>query len=128
MAQASPLWYILWVAVAVFGVLTWYLDKFSQRREAIRLSAICGIISMLAHSSSGHGQISEGLWMELTDLEHHPLADKYPVRLPVWWCRTGEAGPHPDVEGVTGKTIVLRFEKTFGRIERFFAKLMKAPT
>ena len=65
--------------------------------------------------------------MELTDLEHHPLADKYPVRLPVWWCRTGEAGPHPDVVGVTGKTIVLRFEKTFGRIERFFAKLMKAP-
>ena len=42
--------------------------------------------------------------MELTDLEHHPLADKYPVRLPVWWCRTGEAGPHPDVDGVTGKT------------------------
>ena len=38
-----------------------------------------------------------------------------------------EAGPHPDVDGVTGKTIVLRFEKTFGRIERFFAKLMKAP-
>ena len=40
MAQASPLWYVLWVAVAVFGVLTWYLDKFSQRRELIRLSAI----------------------------------------------------------------------------------------
>ncbi len=47
MAQASPLWYVLWVAVAVFGVLTWYLDKFSQRRELIRFSAICGIISML---------------------------------------------------------------------------------
>lgn len=47
MAQASPLWYILWVAVAFFGVLTWYLDKFSQRRELIRLSAICGIVSML---------------------------------------------------------------------------------
>ena len=30
MAQASPLWYVLWVAVAVFGVLTWYLDKFSH--------------------------------------------------------------------------------------------------
>ena len=47
MAQANPLWYVLWVAVAVFGVLTWYLDKFSQRRELLRLSAICGIISML---------------------------------------------------------------------------------
>ena len=47
MVQASPLWYVLWVAVAFFGVLTWYLDKFSQRRELIRLSAMCGIISML---------------------------------------------------------------------------------
>jgi len=65
--------------------------------------------------------------MDLIDLEHHPLADKYPVRLPVWWCRTGEAGPHPEVDGVTGKTIILRFEKKFGRIERLFAKLMKAP-
>ena len=50
-------------------------------------------------------------FMELSDLEHHPLAHKYPVRLPVWWCRTGDSGPHPDVEGATGKTIVLRFEK-----------------
>ena len=66
-------------------------------------------------------------YMDLIDLEHHPLADKYPVRLPVWWCRTGESGPHPEVEGVTGKTIILRFEKKFGRIERLFAKLMKAP-
>ena len=47
MVQASPLWYVLWVAVAFFGVLTWYLDKLSQRRELIRLSAICGIVSML---------------------------------------------------------------------------------
>ena len=29
--------------------------------------------------------------MELVELEHHPLAGKYPVRLPVWWCRTGES-------------------------------------
>ena len=65
--------------------------------------------------------------MELVDLENHPLADKYPVRLPVWWCRTGESGPHPDVDGCTGKTVVLRFEKQFGRIERIFAKLMRAP-
>ena len=92
MAQASPLWYILWVAVAVFGVLTWYLDKFSQRRRRYDCLPYVALYPCL-HSSSGHGQISEGLWMELTDLEHHPLADKYPVRLPVWWCRTGEAGP-----------------------------------
>ena len=66
-------------------------------------------------------------FMELSDLEHHPLAHKYPVRLPVWWCRTGDSGPHPDVEGATGKTIVLRFEKKFGRIERIFARFMRAP-
>jgi len=65
--------------------------------------------------------------MELSDLQQHPLANKYPVRLPVWWCRTGEAGPHPTVDGCTGKRIVLRFEKKFGRIERIFAKLMRAP-
>jgi len=65
--------------------------------------------------------------MELSDLDQHPLAEKYPVRLPVWWCRTGDSGPHPDVEGCTGKRVVLRFEKKFGRIERVFAKLMRAP-
>ena len=65
--------------------------------------------------------------MELSDLQQHPLANKYPVRLPVWWCRTGEAGPHPTVDGCTGKRIVLRFEKKFGKIERIFAKLMRAP-
>ena len=65
--------------------------------------------------------------MEISDLDQHPLANKIPVRLPVWWCRTGVAGPHPDVEGCTGKRVVLRFEKKFGRIERLFAKLMRAP-
>ncbi|MBP66078.1 MAG: hypothetical protein CMA67_02355 [Euryarchaeota archaeon] len=65
--------------------------------------------------------------MDLVDLDNHPLAQKYPVRLPVWWCRTGEPGPHPDVDGATGKTVVLRFEKRFGRVERLFAKLMRAP-
>ena len=65
--------------------------------------------------------------MELSDRHQHPLANKYPVRLPVWWCRTGEAGPHPTVDGCTGKRIVLRFEKKFGKIERIFAKLMRAP-
>ena len=65
--------------------------------------------------------------MDLVDLENHPFANKYPVRLPVWWCRTGDVGPHPDIDGCTGKRIVLRFEKKFGRIERVFAKLMRAP-
>ena len=30
------------------------------------------------------------------------------VRLPVWWGRRGAAGPHPDLEGVTGRFVVIR--------------------
>jgi hypothetical protein len=48
MAQDSPIWYFLWVAVAFFGILTWYLDKFSQRQELVRISALSGIVSMLS--------------------------------------------------------------------------------
>lgn len=48
MAQTSPLWYFLWVAVAFFGVLTWYLDKFGKRQQTVRLSALCGVVSMLS--------------------------------------------------------------------------------
>ena len=65
--------------------------------------------------------------MELSTVEQHPWAKMYPTRLPVWWCRTGESKSHPDLEGVTGKTVILRFEKKFGRIERIAAKLFRAP-
>jgi hypothetical protein len=65
--------------------------------------------------------------MELSTIEQHPWAKMYPTRLPVWWCRTGESKSHPDLEGVTGKTVILRFEKKFGRIEKIAAKLFRAP-
>ena len=65
--------------------------------------------------------------MELSTVEQHPWAKRYPTRLPVWWCRTGESKSHPDLEGVTGKTVILRFEKKFGRIEKIAAKLFRAP-
>ena len=65
--------------------------------------------------------------MELSTVEQHPWAKMYPTRLPVWWCRTGESKSHPDLEGVTGKTVILRFEKKFGRIEKIAAKLFRAP-
>ena len=65
--------------------------------------------------------------MELSTVEQHPWAKMYPTRLPVWWCRTGESKSHPDLDGVTGKTVILRFEKKFGRIERIAAKLFRAP-
>ena len=50
-----------------------------------------------------------------------------PVRLPVEWEYRGEAGLHPDIEGVTGKEVVLLIQKRFTRFEKVLAKLMKAP-
>ena len=65
--------------------------------------------------------------MELSTIEQHPWAKMYPTRLPVWWCRTGDSKSHPDLDGVTGKTVILRFEKKFGRIEKIAAKMFRAP-
>ena len=48
MAQDNPIWYFLWVAVAFFGMLTWYLDKFSKKQEFVRISALIGVVSMLS--------------------------------------------------------------------------------
>ena len=48
MAQDNPIWYFLRVAVAFFGMLTWYLDKFSKKQELVRISALIGVVSMLS--------------------------------------------------------------------------------
>lgn len=53
--------------------------------------------------------------------------DFIPVRLPVEWEYRGDAGLHPDIEGVTGKEVVLLIQKRFTRFEKVLAKLMKAP-
>ena len=50
-----------------------------------------------------------------------------PIRLPVEWEYRGDAGIHPDIEGVTGREVVLVIEKRFTRFEKFLARLMKAP-
>ena len=55
------------------------------------------------------------------------LEGAYPVRLPVWWGRRGATGPHPELEGVTGRFIVIRHPKRFKRFEGFLAKLLRAP-
>lgn len=60
--------------------------------------------------------MSEGSW-----------SDFIPVRLPVEWEYRGEPGLHPDIEGITGKEVVLLIEKRFTRFERILAKFMKAP-
>ena len=53
--------------------------------------------------------------MQLSGIEGHPMKDKYPCRLPVWWGYIGEAESHPDVKGVTGRRVVLRIQKRFNR-------------
>ena len=50
-----------------------------------------------------------------------------PVRLPVEWEFRGDAGIHPEIEGITGKQVVLLIEKRFSKFERFLAKILKAP-
>ena len=53
--------------------------------------------------------------------------DFIPVKLPVEWEYRGDAGLHPDIDGVTGKEVVLLIQKRFTRFEKILAKLMKAP-
>jgi len=65
--------------------------------------------------------------MELADADEHQYHGTFPCRLPVWWARVGEIGPHSDQNGITGKKIVLRIEKRFTRFERLLAKLLRAP-
>ena len=50
-----------------------------------------------------------------------------PVRLPVDWEYRGEPGIHPEIEGVTGKNVVILIEKRFTRFEKFLAKILRAP-
>ena len=63
----------------------------------------------------------------LAGLEHHPLALQYPCRTPVWWARVGDVEKDPNLPGVSGRRIVLRIPKQFGRIEGWFAKVLRAP-
>jgi hypothetical protein len=65
--------------------------------------------------------------MDLIGIANHRLKDSYPCRLPVWWGYIGEPGAHPELKGVSGRKVVLRIQKKFGRIERLMAKVLKAP-
>ena len=64
---------------------------------------------------------------EIIDSIKSPYSDKYPCRLPVWWGRYGEIGPHPEGTGISGRKIVIRIEKKFKKIESIFAKILRAP-
>ena len=65
--------------------------------------------------------------MNLSGIEDHPLKNKYPCRLPVWWGYIGQAGSHPNIKGITGRKVVLRIQKRFNRLEKILAKILKAP-
>ena len=53
--------------------------------------------------------------------------DFVPIRLPVDWEYRGDAGVHPEIEGITGRQVVLLIEKRFTRFERLLARILKAP-
>ena len=65
--------------------------------------------------------------MTIHGLDEHEYAGLYPCRLPVWWGYYGDEGVHPSIRGINGKSVVLRIEKRFNRIERIMAKLFRAP-
>ncbi len=48
MSELPAIWFGLLSLVAIFGVLTWILDNFTNKVELKKISAISGIISMLA--------------------------------------------------------------------------------
>jgi hypothetical protein len=73
------------------------------------------------------GKVERGGGLEIAVPDDHPLLDTAPTRLPVWWgwrgpvCRTGGGPSH------SGRCVVLRIEKRFTRLERFLARLLRAP-
>tara|TARA_B100000003_G_C10831050_1_gene330953 strand:- start:75 stop:254 length:180 start_codon:yes stop_codon:yes gene_type:complete len=48
MSDVPTSWYALLSLVSIFGVLTWYLDNFSDKDNLKRISGICGAISMIS--------------------------------------------------------------------------------
>ena len=64
---------------------------------------------------------------ELAGLEEHPLSAQFPCRVPVWWGRYGEVERDPNIRGVSGRKVVLRIPKQFGRIGGWFARVLRAP-
>ena len=63
----------------------------------------------------------------LAGVKDHPLSNQYPCRTPVWWARVGVVQKNPSLRGVSGRNIVIRIPKQFGRIEGWFASVLRAP-
>ena len=65
--------------------------------------------------------------MSIAGVDDHQMYDKYPCRLPVWWGFFGDIGVKPDIDGISGRKVVLRIEKKFNRFEKLLARLFRAP-
>tara|TARA_B100001564_G_scaffold339911_1_gene333100 strand:- start:729 stop:908 length:180 start_codon:yes stop_codon:yes gene_type:complete len=48
MSDVPARWYVILSLVAIFGVATWCLDKFSTKDNLKKITAICGTISMIS--------------------------------------------------------------------------------
>ena len=64
---------------------------------------------------------------ELAGVDTHALAEQYPCRTPVWWARIGPVQKDPGLRGVSGRRVVIRIPKQFGRIVGWIASLVRAP-
>ena len=65
--------------------------------------------------------------MENLDLKKHPWCRFIPHRLDVEWEFSGDAGIHPEIDGINGRSVVFVITKTFNRFERMLAKILRAP-
>ena len=54
-------------------------------------------------------------------------ANFIPVQLPVDWEYKGEPGIHPEIEGITGRNVVLLIHKKFTKFEKVLSKILRAP-
>ena len=65
--------------------------------------------------------------MENPASQNHRFSNAIPMRLPIEWTVEGDIGPRPEIKGVSGRLVSIVIEKKFRRIERVFAKLLRAP-
>ena len=112
------------------GVRCWYVvppQFYTTRSNHSHGSTLGNSLDANASGMDLDGILSGDTMEELAGIEHHPLVNQYPCRTPVWWARTGDVHKDPNLRGVSGRRIVLRIPKQFGRIEGKLASILRAP-